>query len=140
MNQTLETYLRISCSHNQDDWSDWLPLAEFAYNNARQESTKMTPFFANYGYPRFISRFEAPEEHSAPAAEEFSFRHGSRTCSWFANMIIFHERDFAFVRLEFVKNDLCSSRLVFVKQLFAKFANNCKFAREVRELFVNNCL
>jgi hypothetical protein len=72
MNQTLETYLRISCSYNQDDWSDWLPLAEFAYNNARQESTKMTPFFANYGYnPRFISQFEVPAEHSAPAAEDF---------------------------------------------------------------------
>jgi hypothetical protein len=72
MNQTLEAYLRISCSYNQDDWVDWLPLAEFAYNNSRQESTKMTPFFANYGYnPRFISQFEIPPEHSAPAAEDF---------------------------------------------------------------------
>jgi hypothetical protein len=32
----------------------------------------MTPFFANYGYnPRFISQFEVPAEHSAPAAEDF---------------------------------------------------------------------
>ena len=75
MNQTLETYLCISCSHNQDDWSDWLPLAEFTYNNAWQESMKMTPFFANYGYnPHFISQFEAPEEHSAIATEEFSLQ------------------------------------------------------------------
>jgi RNase H-like domain found in reverse transcriptase/Integrase zinc binding domain/Chromo (CHRromatin Organisation MOdifier) domain len=72
MNQTLEAYLRVSCSYNQDDWSDWLPLAEFAYNNALQESAKMTPFFANYGYNRrFISQFEAPAEHSATAAEDF---------------------------------------------------------------------
>jgi hypothetical protein len=73
MNQTLEAYLRISCSYNQDDWFDWLPLAEFAYNNSRQESTKMTPFFANYGYnPRFLSQFEVPADHSAPAAEDFA--------------------------------------------------------------------
>jgi hypothetical protein len=56
MNQTLEAYLRISCSYNQDDWVDWLPLTEFAYHNSRQESTKMTPFFANYGYhPSFLA-------------------------------------------------------------------------------------
>jgi hypothetical protein len=44
MNQALEAYLRISFSYNQDDWFDWLPLAEFAYNNSHRESTKMTPF------------------------------------------------------------------------------------------------
>jgi hypothetical protein len=75
MNQTLEAYLRISCNYNQDDWVDWLPLAEFAYNNARQESTKMTPFYANYGYhPRFISQFESPANHAAPAATDFAFQ------------------------------------------------------------------
>jgi hypothetical protein len=73
MNQTLEAYLRISCSYNQDDWFDWLPLAEFAYNNSRQESTKMTPFYANYGYnPRFISQFEISSDHAAPAATDFA--------------------------------------------------------------------
>jgi hypothetical protein len=72
-NQTLEAYLRISCSYNQDDWFDWLSLAEFAYNNSRQESTKMTPFYANYGYhPSFISQFNVPSEHSAPAAADFA--------------------------------------------------------------------
>src|SRR5436190_4718397 len=42
MNQTLEAYLRIFCNHDQDDWFDLLPLAEFAYNNVTQESTKMS--------------------------------------------------------------------------------------------------
>ena len=35
MNQTLGTYLRIFVNQEQDDWFDLLPLAEFAYNNAR---------------------------------------------------------------------------------------------------------
>jgi hypothetical protein len=73
MNQTLETYLRIFCSYEQDDWCDLLPLAEFAYNNASQESTKMSPFFANYGYhPRFMSQIQTTSDHATPAANDFA--------------------------------------------------------------------
>ncbi|MBW0523176.1 hypothetical protein O181_062891 [Austropuccinia psidii MF-1] len=34
---------------NKDDWNIWLPLAEFAYNNAEHSSTKQSPFFTIYG-------------------------------------------------------------------------------------------
>ncbi len=33
INQEIETYLWVFINHCQDDWADWLPLAEFAYNN-----------------------------------------------------------------------------------------------------------
>src|SRR5260221_5012975 len=33
MNQEIEAYLHVFVSHQQDDWADWLPLAEFTYNN-----------------------------------------------------------------------------------------------------------
>jgi hypothetical protein len=33
----------------QDDWVDWLPLAEFTYNNVINESTGKTPFYMNKG-------------------------------------------------------------------------------------------
>ena len=49
-NQTLESYLRLYCNYQQDNWSDLLPIAEFAYNNAPHASTQVSPFFANYGY------------------------------------------------------------------------------------------
>jgi IS30 family transposase len=49
-NQTLEQYLRHYCSYQQDNWSDLLPLAEFAYNNTPNASTSVSPFFANKGY------------------------------------------------------------------------------------------
>ena len=50
VNQVLEQYLRTFCDYQQDDWCQLLPLAEFAYNNASHASTKMSPFYANYGY------------------------------------------------------------------------------------------
>lgn len=49
-NQTLETYLRVFCSYQQDDWVDYLALAEFCFNNTINSSTQQTPFFANLGY------------------------------------------------------------------------------------------
>jgi transposase InsO family protein len=55
VNQTLETYLRTFVNYDQNDWYQLLPLAEFAYNNSSTTATKMTPFYANYGYhPRTI--------------------------------------------------------------------------------------
>ncbi|MBW0465415.1 hypothetical protein O181_005130 [Austropuccinia psidii MF-1] len=54
VNQILEQYLWMYVSYHQDDWHTWLPLAEFAYNNAEHSSTKQSPFFTIYGRnPRF---------------------------------------------------------------------------------------
>jgi len=49
-NQTLEQYLRVYCNYQQDNWSELLPLAEFAYNNTPSATTGVSPFFANKGY------------------------------------------------------------------------------------------
>jgi hypothetical protein len=49
MNTGMEQYLRIFVSHPQDDWVQWLPLAEFAANDGVSESTKCSPFFAVTG-------------------------------------------------------------------------------------------
>ena len=49
-NQTLKQYLRVYCNYQQDNWSELLPLMEFAYNNAPSATTGVSPFFANNGY------------------------------------------------------------------------------------------
>jgi len=49
-NQTLKQYLRVYCNYQQDNWSELLPLTEFAYNNAPSATTGVSPFFANKGY------------------------------------------------------------------------------------------
>jgi len=50
MNQTLKQYLCVYCNYQQDNWSELLPLAEFAYNNAPSATTGISPFFANKEY------------------------------------------------------------------------------------------
>src|SRR5258707_11468430 len=50
LNQVLEKYLQAYTNYQQDDWSSLLLLAEFAYNNAMNEMTGVSPFFANKGY------------------------------------------------------------------------------------------
>lgn len=49
-NQDVERQLRTYCNYMQDDWKKWLPMAEFADNNALSSGTGMSPFFANKGY------------------------------------------------------------------------------------------
>lgn len=54
INAVLEDYLRHFVSERQNDWVQWLSLAEFAFNNSASSSTGLSPFFANFGFhPRF---------------------------------------------------------------------------------------
>jgi len=48
INQELEQYLRVFINHRQEQWPDWLEMAEFAYNNKIHTATKILPFKANY--------------------------------------------------------------------------------------------
>ena len=49
-NQTLKQYLRVDCNYQQSNWSNLLPIVEFAYNNAPNAMTCLSPFYANKGY------------------------------------------------------------------------------------------
>ena len=49
MNRTLEEMLRIHATYKQDTWDEYLPAAEFAYNNSKQASTGFTPFELDTG-------------------------------------------------------------------------------------------
>jgi len=70
VNQELEQYLRIFIDHRQEQWPDWLGMAEFAYNNKTHSSTKVSPFKANYGQdPRM--GFEMRRKGKYKGAEKF---------------------------------------------------------------------
>ena len=76
-NAVMEQYLRSYVSYQQDDWTDWLPMAEFASNNSDSETTSVSPFLANYGFhPRLgfepVHR-DSPNAHVI-SADEFAFK------------------------------------------------------------------
>jgi hypothetical protein len=73
LNRILEGYLRMYTSLQQMNWAKLLPSAEFAYNNSRNSSTKITPFKALYGYdPKLrvdlASAEDSTKKGEAPAA------------------------------------------------------------------------
>ena len=49
-NQWLEQYLRFWVDHQQTNWHHYLPLAEFAHNSWKNESTGQSPFEILMGY------------------------------------------------------------------------------------------
>ena len=70
VNQSLEQHFRCFVSYRQDDWSDWLPKAEFAYNNSEHSSTKTTPFYANYGFHPRMDNIMTTREETNPSVEQ----------------------------------------------------------------------
>ena len=70
-NQKLEQYLRMYVNHRQNNWSKWLAIAEFAFNNKVHIATKMSPFQVNYGKkPRM--GFDIRKKGKNKKAEEFA--------------------------------------------------------------------
>ena len=79
INQTIEHYLRSYINYNQDDWREWLPLAEFSYNNSYHDAIKDTPFHALYGYhPRFDMEESFSEMQSVLAKKRIEDFEGFR--------------------------------------------------------------
>ena len=48
-NATIEQYLRLYTSHPQNNWVEWLALAEFAHNQNSTTTSGYSPFMLNYG-------------------------------------------------------------------------------------------
>lgn len=69
MNAILEQYLRAYVSYLQDDWVDWLSSAEFAGNSQVSETTRVSPFFALYGFEPRLG-FEPIRPGDRPATRD----------------------------------------------------------------------
>ena len=73
MNQSIEEYLRIFVNYLQDNWTEWLSLAEFTYNDREHSATKQTPFFLNHGHHPWKG-FEPTRTTNVESAEQFAQR------------------------------------------------------------------
>ena len=70
--------MRIYINHRQNNWSEWLAMAKFAFNNKVHIATKMSPFKVNYGRePRmgFDIRKKRKNEKAEKFAREMKKRH-----------------------------------------------------------------
>ena len=68
--QELEQYLAAFIGYHQDDWSDWLDIAEFVQNDHIHSATKHTPFYLNYGRHPFKG-VDTGHQSISPDAEAF---------------------------------------------------------------------
>ncbi len=73
VNQEIEAYLWVFVSHRQDDWADWLPLAEFTYNNCVHSTTHHTPFKLDSGQHLWMG-LEPTWSPTVEAADDFAQR------------------------------------------------------------------
>ena len=71
MNRTLEDMLRHYVSSRHDDWDKHLAMAQFAINNAYQESIKTTPFRLNIGKDPKVPTTTG-QESKVPNAKAFA--------------------------------------------------------------------
>ena len=69
LNQDVEQYLRLFISQRQNDWSEWIACAEFAYNNKVHSATKVLPFCADYGQHQRMGIEPQRAGKSEPAKE-----------------------------------------------------------------------
>lgn len=74
-NRTLETILRNFVNQRNNNWDEFLATTEIAINNAKQASTKFSPFYLNYGYHMKLpflnhTRASSIDSSSVPAADE----------------------------------------------------------------------
>jgi transposase InsO family protein len=73
INAVMEQYLRAHVNYLQDDWADWLSLAESSANNQASEATGVSPFFGLYGYDPQC-QFDL-----SPASPNYADDHRART-------------------------------------------------------------
>ena len=71
VNQEVKEFLTMFVNDRQDDWSDWLTVAQFCHNDQEHSATKHSPFFLNYGY-HSRKGVEPKREYKVEAVKDFT--------------------------------------------------------------------
>ena len=76
-NSTMEAYLWAFVNFEQNDWARLLPMAEFAYNNAKNASSGHTFFELNCGYhPRMLYKDDVDPRSKSKSGDDLSAKLG----------------------------------------------------------------
>ena len=71
VNNEVQKFLWIYCFEKQDQWANWLAIAQFSINSKKHASTKVAPFDATWSYISCMG-IEPLPVNKAPAAKDFS--------------------------------------------------------------------
>ena len=70
VNQLVKEFLTMFINDKQDDWSNWLAVAQFCHNDWRHLATTYSPFFLTYGYHP-SKGLEPKREYTVEAVGDF---------------------------------------------------------------------
>ena len=71
VNKEVQKFLQIYCFEKQDQWANWLAIAQFSINSKKHTSTKVAPFEATRSYVPHME-IEPLPVNKAPAAKDFT--------------------------------------------------------------------
>ena len=71
VNKEVQKFLWIYCFEKQDQWANWLAIAQFSINSKKHTSTKAVPFKATRSYVPHMG-IEPLPVNNAPAAKDFT--------------------------------------------------------------------
>ena len=104
VNKEVQKFLQIYCFKKQDQWANWLAIAQFSINSKKHASTKIAPFKATRSYiPRM--GIEPLPVNKAPAAKDFTSKMESMLESMRKNLEKARER------MKLNANKSCSAAL-----------------------------
>ena len=69
INQEIGMFLRYYINYQQDDWTEWITVAEFHYNDKRHATTRQMLFVLNFG--RYPWKENLKIQTEIPKLEEF---------------------------------------------------------------------
>ena len=71
VNKEVQKFLWIYCFEKQDQWANWLAIAQFSINSKKHTLTKVAPFEATWSYIPCMG-IEPLPVNKAPAAKDFT--------------------------------------------------------------------
>jgi hypothetical protein len=106
-NAGLKCYLRAYTNYMQNDWVDWLPIAELATNSRENSSTGIAPNMALKGYlPRLGIEPDAPIRHAQNQVEKLAREDARGMANRIADVIRFMQENLLWSqsRMEYYAN------------------------------------
>ena len=70
-NKEVQKFLQVYCFEKQDQWANWLAIAQFSINSKKHALTKVAPFKATQSYVPCMG-IEPLPVNKAPAAKDFT--------------------------------------------------------------------